>query len=590
VVFHPLGAGFAAVVAVALILPWTGFVAALDLRAIDQQVFFLRAYAPRSVENDVVIVGIDEETDKALREPYTLWHPYIGDFFKAMAQARPAVVGLDINLPDRSYNFLLKGLDAKLLRGILALRDVAPVVFGLTVDASGRARRIFPPFVSTAGPKSTGYVLWRLDADRVVRRFDESIAQGGQAVPTLVGRMARHMGIEPKAGMINYAVGEPFGYVPFHKLLEWFNSGDVETLRRVFEGKPVLLGSVLPFVDRHYQQVDLAGWEENDNFAPGMLIHAQALRSLMGPGLIDDAPMAAVVVMVLMAAFLWWPARHWGVGLLSLLGFAGLATGASTWLLYGGLYLPLSAILLTALLAVGSRITYSAAEQVLERRRLRRAFGGYVSPQIMEEIVEGRLDTGLGGERRKICVMFSDIRGFTARSETMTPEQVIDFLNRYFERMANAIHDQQGTVDKFIGDGIMAFFSAPKTLEDPCFLAFTAAQNMLEGLEELNAELEIDGLSPIRIGIGLHLGDAVVGHVGSETRHEYAAIGDVVNVSSRIEGLTKDSGYQLFCSEPVVLEIGDRAHFDELGLRDIKGHTPVKVFGWPRKESQGSGA
>ena len=208
----------------------------------------------------------------------------------------------------------------------------------------------------------------------------------------------------------------------------------------------------------------------------------------------------------------------------------------------------------------------------------------------MEEIVEGRLDAGLGGERRKICVMFSDIRGFTARSETMTPEQVIDFLNRYFERMANAIHDQQGTVDKFIGDGIMAFFSAPKTLEDPCFLAFTAAQNMLEGLEELNAELEIDGLSPIRIGIGLHLGDAVVGHVGSETRHEYTAIGDVVNVSSRIEGLTKDSGYQLFCSEPVVLEIGDRAHFDELGLRDIKGHTPVKVFGWPRKESQGSGA
>lgn len=584
---YPCGAGFVAVVIVALILPWIAFVAALDFKLLDRQSRLLRDYFPRPVAHDVVVVGIDEETEQILREPLTLWHPYFGRFFRAMAQARAEVVGLDINLPDRSYNFLLEGHDAKLLRGIVALRTVAPMVFGLTVDASGRVRRIFPPFVSTAGPMSTGYVLWRLDADRVVRRFDESIAQDGRAVPTLVGRMARHLGIEPKAGLINYAVGDAFEYIPFHKVLEWQEAGDVESLRRAFEGKPVLLGSVLPFVDRHYQPVDLAGWEENNYYAPGLLIHAQALRSLMGPGLIDDAPTAAVILMVMIAAALWWLAGRWIIGLLSLLGFAALTIGASTWLLYRGTYLPITAILLTALLAVAARIAYHAAEQVLERRRLRRAFGGYVSPQIMEEIVEGRLDPGLGGEHRRICVLFSDVRGFTARSENMTPEEVIDLLNRYFGRMANAIHEQEGTVDKFIGDGIMAFFNAPKSLDDPCYLAFTAARSMLQGLDELNAELEFDGLSPIRIGIGLHLGEAVVGHVGSATRHEYTAIGDVVNVASRIEGLTKETEYVLLCSEPVVRELGERAQFDDLGALPIRGHAPVRVYGWPRKDGGG---
>ena len=589
---HKHGVGFAAVVIVGLLLPWTDFVADLDLKVIDQQSLLLRVLAPRPVANDVVIVGIDDETEKVLREPYTLWHPHLGQFFKAMAAARPSVVGLDINLPDRSYNFLLEGYDAKMLRGIVALRSVAPVVFGLTVDNSGRVRRIFPPFVSTAGPASTGYVLWRLDADRVVRRFDENIAQDGRAVPTLVGRMARHIGIEPKAGIINYTVGDAFEYVPFHKVLEWQEAGDIETLKKTFEGKPVLLGSVLPFIDRHYQPVDLAGWEENDNFAPGMLIHAQALRSLMGPGLIDDAPLAAVILAILIGACLWWLTERPFVGLLSFLGFATLIVVVSTWLLYRGTYLPLTATLLTALLAITARIVYHATEQVLERRRLRTAFGGYVSPQIMEEIIEGRLDPSLGGERRTICVMFSDVRGFTALSENMTPEEVIDLLNRYFERMATAIHDQEGTVDKFIGDGIMAFFSAPKELEDPCYLAFSAAQSMLQSLEELNQEFEAEGMAPIRIGIGLHLGDAVVGHVGSVTRHEYTAIGDVVNVSSRIEGLTKGSGYSLLCSEPVVRALGDRAQFDDLGDLPIKGHAPVSVYGWPRHDasSEGQGA
>ncbi len=462
---------------------------------------------------------------------------------------------------------------------------MAPIVFGVTVEADGRERRIYPPFVSTAGRDSTGFVLWRLDPDRVVRRFSEAIAEDGGTVPTLVGRMARHIGLEPGEGLINYAVGDAFRYVPFHEVIAWYDAGDTETLRRTFEGKPVLLGSVLPFVGRHYQPVDLAGWEDNALFAPGMLFHAQTLRSLMGPGLVEAAPAWVVALLVLTAAGLWWPSRSPVLGVAAFAGLAAIAAAGSTWLLHGAVFLPVSAIVLTALVAVAGRIGYDVAEQILERRRLRSAFGGYVSPQIMTEIVEGRLSATLGGENRVICVLFSDVRGFTERSERMaSPETVIALLNRYFERMATAVHDHGGTIDKFMGDGIMAFFGAPNSFEKTSPRAFAAACSMLERLDVLNAELEAEGIEPIRIGIGLHVGPAVVGHVGAESRHEYTAIGDVVNVASRVEGLTKDVDYPLLCTTPVVDEVADGARFDSLGAREIKGHTPVPVYGWPPRQ------
>ncbi len=581
---HPGAAGFVAVALAGLALSQAPVVTTLDLAMLDRQFGFLRAAAPRAAaDDDPVIVGIDEETTAALREPIALWHAHIGRFLEALATAEPSVVGLDINLPDRSYDFLLDGQDARLLSGLVALREVAPVVLGLTVDATGRVRRVFPPFVSVAGRDSTGFTLLPLDADRVARRFDETIARDGREVPTLVGRMARHLGIEPRAGLIDYALGEAFEYVPLHEALAWHAAGDVEALRRAFEGRPVLLGSVLPFVDRHYQPVNLAAWEDNARFAPGVLIHAQALRSLMGRGPIAAAPVAAVLALVLVAAALWWFSATPGRASASFAAFTALAAAGSTALLHAGIHLPVSAAVLTALIAAAGRTALEASLQMAERRRLRRAFGGYVSPQIMREIVAGTLDATLGGERRRICVLFADVRGFTTRAEAMAPEEVIGLLNRYFERTITAIHNEDGTVDKLIGDGIMAFFGAPNALVNSCDRAVRAARDMLDRLAAFNETLATEGIPAVEIGIGLHVGEAVVGHVGSEARHEYSAIGDVVNVASRIEGLTKEVGYPLVCSGDVIREISDADSFEDLGDMPIKGHSPVPVCGWPRR-------
>ena len=145
----------------------------------------------------------------------------------------------------------------------------------------------------------------------------------------------------------------------------------------------------------------------------------------------------------------------------------------------------------------------------------------------------------LRGEKRHVAVLFSDIFNFTTRSESMAPERLVSHLNRYLSRMVEAIQANHGMIDKFMGDGIMAIFGAPLVDDEPEVSAVRAALAMIEALEQLNPELEREGIEPIRIGVGIHCGKAIVGNIGSSQRLEYTAIGDVVNTASRIEGLTR---------------------------------------------------
>ena len=174
----------------------------------------------------------------------------------------------------------------------------------------------------------------------------------------------------------------------------------------------------------------------------------------------------------------------------------------------------------------------------------------------MREILAGNLHPTLGGVKQFACVLFSDIRGYTTRSERMTPEQTISFLNGYFDRVVPIIHAHGGTVICFMGDGIMAVFGAPQPLANPCLAAFETTRAMLENLRELNADLAAKGEVPLEIGVGLHAGEGIAGHIGASVRHEYSVIGDVTNVASRLEGVTKDVGYRLACSRAVADLVG----------------------------------
>jgi len=575
---------FILVLLAALGLGATAVVDPLDRQLLDLQFRWLRAHAPRAIADanaDVVIVGIDDATTQVLREPLTLWHPHIGRFLEAATRAGARAIGLDIVLPDRSFETLAPGYDRQLLAGLLIARREVPLVLALTVDPAGNHRPLYPAFLAAAG--DAGYALLPVDPDGIVRRFDERMRMDGGAVPTLAGRLAERLDRPVGHGIIDYGAGAAFTYLPLHAVLAWQDAGDTAELERAFHGKVVLLGGVFKFEDRLRASANLLAWDPEAANAPGVVLHAQVLRNLLGDGLVQPVPMWMVTAVAVLAAFAFWAVGRGVIAALVVVGVVavvGAVVAGSTWLLAHGTHLPMGVIVLTLAIAVATRLLYEAELQLRERRRLQHAFSAYVSPDIMREILRTHPPPGLGGARYFLCILFADIRGFTARSERATPEATIRVLNRFFSEFTACVHDAGGTLDKFIGDGLMAFFGAPQKLANPCQSAVDAAQAMLERLPALNAALAAEGEAPIAIGIGLSAGDAVVGNMGSESRNNYTAIGDAVNVASRLEGLTRDVDYPLVCSAQVFERLDDRAGFVKLGLRDIRGHAPVEVCGW----------
>lgn len=580
-----LSLGFAVCVALGLLVQHSGLGTRVDAILIDAHTRVLRYAFPAPAARDVVIVGIDEATVSHIKEPITLWHRHLGDFLRAMAEGQAAAVGLDIVLPDRSFNEILPGYDESLMTGILAARKVMPVVLAVTIDGNGRQRPLYRKFQLLAGEEGAGLALFPRDADQVVRRFDERLAENGSAVPTLVGQVARSLGVAPTAGLIDYSVGNAFSYVPLHTVLDWIRANDTASLREQFKGKPVILGSVLPADDRLPQPVNLAAWEDNANLAPGVIIQAQALRSILGHGLVAPVSSWVALPLIVLASLWFFLELRAATAMLVFLLWGGALFAALLWLFRHGWYVSSSGTFAATFFALAGRAGVDAGMKLKERLFLKRSFSGSVSPIVMEEILAGQLSPELGGERKYVCILFADIRSFTTLSESMAPEKVITLLNRYFECVVAKIHKENGAVICFMGDGIMAIFGAPKPADNPSASGFTVAKAMQLEVENLNKALVAEGMAPIEIGVGLHSGEAVIGHVGSSGRHDYTAIGDVTNVASRLEGITKEIGYSVACSRSVAEELGMPAELSPVGARSIKGHTPVEVYGWGQRHA-----
>jgi adenylate cyclase len=208
-----------------------------------------------------------------------------------------------------------------------------------------------------------------------------------------------------------------------------------------------------------------------------------------------------------------------------------------------------------------------ALQTMDERDRVVRLFGEHVSPEVVDRLLAA--DDRDISEVREVCVLFLDIRDFTTFSEAHSPQEVVDHLNTLFAGMVDDVNAHGGIVNKFLGDGFMAVFGAPLAGPDACSHGVAAARGMLARLDVLNAT----AATPTRIGIGLHAGSAITGHVGSARRREYTVIGDVVNVASRIEGLNKQFGSSLLISD----EVRVRA-----GVEDAIALGPVAVNGRDR--------
>jgi adenylate cyclase len=211
-----------------------------------------------------------------------------------------------------------------------------------------------------------------------------------------------------------------------------------------------------------------------------------------------------------------------------------------------------------------------------ERSHVVSLFGQHVSPAVVDRLLEAK--AGVKSELRPVCVMFIDIRNFTAFSENKGPEEVVDYLNAVFERMIESINAHHGIVNKFLGDGCMAIFGAPLSEGNDCRNAIEAALEILRGMEEAVAA---ESLPPTKLGIALHAGEVVIGNVGSPLRKEYTVIGDVVNVASRVEALNKELGSQLLVTEEVwrAAAMGEEREALRATTLTVRGRkAPIQVY------------
>ncbi|AGX88453.1 CHASE2 domain-containing protein [Candidatus Symbiobacter mobilis] len=236
----------------------------------------------------------------------------------------------------------------------------------------------------------------------------------------------------------------------------------------------------------------------------------------------------------------------------------------------------------TGIVLVGSlfvfNMTYGYFVDSRGKRLLAKLFGQYVPPELVNEMALDPTTYSLEGASKRLTVLFSDVRGFTTISEGLDPKQLTLLMNEYLTPMTHVIHHHRGTIDKYMGDAIMAFWGAPVPDEHHARHALLAAIEMIRTLDTLQDHFREQGWPPIKIGVGLNTGDMVVGNMGSEFRLAYTVMGDAVNLGSRLEGLTKQYGVQIIVSEFTKEEVGDFA-FRELDSVRVKGKDqPVRIY------------
>ncbi|MEH2480710.1 adenylate cyclase [Nitrobacteraceae bacterium AZCC 2146] len=329
-----------------------------------------------------------------------------------------------------------------------------------------------------------------------------------------------------------------------------------------------------------------------DPVMPGVEVHAQVLESALTRTVLSQpnyAIGAELCAALLLGIAVIWLAPLFGPVTLLAMGavFAALLAGTS-WYFYTQyrLLIDFTYPLLSTTLIYLTLIFSNFVREQAQRRRIRSAFSQYLSPALVEQLAQSPEKLVLGGEEREMTIMFSDVRGFTAISESYKhdPHGLTTLMNRFLTPLTNAILDRKGTIDKYMGDAIMAFWNAPIDDADHQINACDAALDMLERIEGLNKQREIEAQQgghvyiPINVGVGLNTGICVVGNMGSDLRFDYSVLGDSVNLASRLEGQSKEYGFPIIIGSKTALAVKEKFAILELDFIMVKGKTEPEVI------------
>ena len=546
----------------------------LELRAGDT---LYRLRGPRPPRTPIVIVSIDDDSFQELDLPWPWPRALHAKLLEVLSEGKPAAIGFDVLFVEPSA---LGPEDDQALAEAVGQAGNVVLAAALTVvkDTFATRESLNPPLKSVR-ERAAGYGLVNLqpDADAFVRRGILGASFQGAEVPSLdreLHRLGVRAGI-PSASLprtssflINYRGGpQTFPRVPYYRIV----TGEVppEELR----GKIVLVGATTPTLhDVFPTPFALQGG------MPGVEIHANVLETLFQGNALLRVPRPAIVALVLAAGLFGVWVANWARPLFAL----GLVAGAATLHAAAGAagfawrdvwidQLPVPAALV---LGYGAAIVENFIQAQREKQRLSRFF----SPAILREVV--RAGHELGRSRRLITVLFSDIRGFTPIAERISAEEVAELLRDYMTNMSEAVFSHGGTVTQFVGDEIMALYNAPFDQPDHAVQAVHTALEFQERLKTLSDRWAPRIGTRLRNGVGVNTGEAVVGIIGSAQRVEYGAIGDTINLGSRLESLTKEFKTPIIIGEATYQAVKHLFACRALGEVTVKGkQIPVRIYG-----------
>lgn len=524
----------------------------------------------------IVIIAIDQASYEELSqsELQVFWGSRHAKMLHILSSAGAKAIGLDLYMPvELTKYFETKSAvmpeqnpEQKFAQTISVTPNLV-MVFKRDLMPNGQSKDIFSSRpLNTAlalGGGTIGFDKTSPDADGIVRRFTAKDIDGRISFPLALASFAT--GKEPvfKNGELALGPGRiplndndegliaylgPDGTFPRIPYTELLNHPD--KYRSRLKGSICLIGYTT-YESQDYHSVPFANSYDGkqQNFMAGVEVHANVLHTLLaGPFIAQPGPAYGWGLIVL-AAFLvvpltWWPRTIFVVPtlFLVLLGWVLLCLLAFVrW----NLDLPLVAVAMALALSQIATIAVRLWQENQSKRWIEDAMGRYVSPEVVNYLRQSPDALTLGGHRQEVTVLFSDIRSFTALSESLSPEQVTRFLNDYLNEMVEIIFANGGTVDKFIGDGIMVIYNWPLPQPDHAMRALRTAIEMQQMVTASQQRWNSMGLPSIEIGVGIHTGPAVLGNIGSTRRMEQTAIGDTVNVASRIEGLCKTLGKSL---------------------------------------------
>jgi adenylate cyclase len=524
---------------------------------------------------DVVIVAIDPQTLTSIgRFPFSRVHH--ARVIRRLRRAGAKVIAYDVQFTERTTT----AADNALIDEV----DAAPrIVLGTSeVGTRGEANIFGGDAVVRAIGARAGSVNLPNDPSGVIRRlaYDES------RLPAFAVVAAQLAAGRPLVTRADFDVdgGAWIDYPGPPGTIRTVSFFDVERGRvdpALLRGKVVVVGATAQSLKDVFPVATSA-----DQAMSGAEIQAAAIQTVLDglplrstSGWLDGLLIGVLGLLGAVTTLRLGPQRAALAGIVAAVAFAGIAQLAfdeGGWIV-AGLY-PLLALGLGFVGALGVATTLGA----FERERVRDLFARFVPEAVVDEVL-ARTDDGLrlGGERKVVTVMFSDIRGFTAYSEKQPPEVVIAVLNEYLTIMSEVILEHGGTLIAYMGDGIMAVFGAPAEMGDHADRALAAAEQMAgPALDRINAHLRARGDEPFRIGIGLNAGPVMAGNVGSERRMEYSTIGDTTNTASRLETMTKGTPHMIFLSQTVrdmlTRPRPDLVHVDRMAVRGKEA--PVTVW------------